>query len=139
MTRENLISVSELSDQHLLAEYKEICRAILQDINIKDAPTIYCLGTGHVKWAAKYGLFTIQRYRKIIHELHYRGFKTNYKASELLKFARENNKSLLNYIPTENDILISKKRIIEKIMQKPNWYKWTNRDIPNYLKNIIKI
>ena len=138
MTRENLIPVYELSDQHLLAEYKEIVRAILQSINIINAPTIYCLGKGHVKWAAKYGLFTILRYRKIINELHYRGFKTNYKASDLLKFAKNNNRSLLNYTPTAKDILISKNRIIEKIKQKPNWYKWTNRNIPRYLKNIIK-
>ena len=52
MTRINLIDVEELSDQNLLAEYRELPRCIKQDINTDDAPDKYTLGKGHMKWAA---------------------------------------------------------------------------------------
>ena len=38
MTRINVVPVKELSDQHLIAEYRELPRVIKQRINIDDAP-----------------------------------------------------------------------------------------------------
>lgn len=51
MTRINVVPVFELSDQHLMAEYRELPRVIKQKINTTDAPRLYKLGLGHVKWA----------------------------------------------------------------------------------------
>ena len=41
---------------------------------------------------------------------------------------------LKTYHPTRKDIELSQNRIIEKFRLRPNWYKWTKRDIPEYLK-----
>ena len=49
MTRINLVKVEELSDQHLIAEYRELPRCLKQKVNLKDAPDRYTLGKGHVK------------------------------------------------------------------------------------------
>ena len=34
----------------------------------------------------------------------------------------------------KEDIEVSRNRIKEKLNMKPSWYKWTNRDKPNYVK-----
>ena len=87
MTRINVISVKELSDQWLLAEYRELPRVILQQyIYIGDAPEKYCLGKGHVKWAVLHANYCLWRYYNICEEMKFRGFKVNYPYEELDKY-----------------------------------------------------
>ena len=136
MTRINVIAVKELSDQWLLAEYRELPRVILQQhIYIGDAPEKYCLGKGHVKWAVLHANYCLWRYYKICEEMKFRGFKVNYNYEDLDKYADDNQIRLYSkmYIPDENDIEINKQRLIEKYKQKPMWYKWTKRDKPEWL------
>ena len=136
MTRINLIPAKELSDQHLLAEYKELPRCIKQDLNVSDAPINYTLGKGHMKWGRLHIQFLLDRYFELCNEMKYRGFKVNYPHQQLLLYVYANvNIQLLNqYKPTKEDIDVSRNRIIEKISLKPDWYRWTNRDKPNYVK-----
>jgi deoxyribonuclease (pyrimidine dimer) len=137
MTRINLIPTKELSDQHLLAEYRELPRVIKQEhIYIGDAPDKYVLGKGHVKWAVKHGNFCLSRYYYICEEMKYRGFKVNYPYEDLAKIAEDKQISLYSktYFPTEDDIELSRNRIKEKLNMKLSWYKWSNRDKPNYVK-----
>jgi len=138
MTRINVISVKELSDQWLLAEYRELPRCIKQDINIKNAPLKYCLGKGHMKWARCHIIFLLTRYKEICDEMIYRGFKVNYTYLELLKWTYDNvNHDLFcGYIPDVLDININYNRLLEKYNQKPNFYKWTNREKPIIFKEI---
>ena len=136
MTRINLIPTKELSDQHLLAEYRELPRVIKQDLNVSDAPRNYTLGKGHMKWGRLHIQFLLDRYFELCNEMKYRGFKVNYPHQQLLLYVYANvNIQLLNqYQPTKEDIEVSRNRIIEKLNMKPSWYKWTNRDKPNYIK-----
>ena len=137
MTRINLIPTEELSDQHLLAEYRELPRVIKQEhIYIGDAPNKYVLGKGHVKWGRLHIQFLLDRYFELCNEMKYRGFKVNYPHQQLLLYVQENvSIQLLNqYQPTKEDIEVSRNRIIEKLNMKLSWYKWSNRDKPNYVK-----
>lgn len=137
MTRINVIDVKYLSDQWLLAEYRELPRVILQEhIYIGDAPEKYCLGKGHVKWAVLHANYCLYRYYKICEEMKYRGFKVNYPYEDLDKYADDNQIRLYskNYSPTDDDIKINQQRLIEKYNLKPNFYKWTKREIPDFLK-----
>ena len=139
MTRINVISVKELSDQWLLAEYRELPRVILQQyIYIGDAPEKYCLGKGHVKWAVLHANYCLWRYYNICEEMKFRGFKVNYPYEELDKYAEDNQIRWYSkmYIPDENDIQINRQRLIEKYRQKPTWYKWKNRKKPEWLTKI---
>lgn len=126
MTRINLIPPSELSDQHLIAEYRELPRVLKQDINITNAPDRYCLGAGHVKWAKKHDLFTGFRYFDIVCEMQYRGFKTRDYDEVLCVYNKD-------YDPDEQDIETNRARLREKYHQKPEWYRWTNRTKPAWL------
>ena len=134
MTRINLIPVSELSDQHLLAEYRELPRIIKQKIDVSNAPERYCLGKGHMKWAKRHSPFCIARYKELCEEMIYRGFKVNYPYTDLYEYYINDVSSPTGYIYfwDDNGQEISRNRIIEKIKQKPNWYRWTNRPRPSY-------
>ncbi len=127
MTRINVIPVIELSDQHLIAEYRELPRVLKQNINTIDAPKVYCLGKGHVKWAKKHELFLVKRYIDLVSEMRFRDFHVSYD----LLFDVSNFKN--DYIPTAKALEINKSRIIEKVTLKPDWYRWTKRNKPDWI------
>lgn len=128
MTRINVIPVSELSDQHLIAEYHELPRVLKQNINTADAPEKYCLGRGHMKWAKRYALYIRGRYGELCREMLLRGFTVNYYTDAF-------DASLYKhwYYPTPEDIELNRQRIREKYNMKPNWYRWTKRTKPEWL------
>lgn len=128
MTRINVIPVCELSDQHLIAEYRELPRVLKQNINTTNAPKKYCLGKGHMKWAKRYSLFTRARYGELCREMLWRGFNVNYYTDTF-------DTSLYKYFynPTLEDIELNRQRIREKYNMKPNWYRWTKRTKPEWL------
>ena len=135
MTRVNVIPVYELSDQHLIAEYRELPRVIKQNINICNAPDCYTLGTGHMKWAARHWKYTINRFDELCQEMQYRGFAANYASSGLGKYAFKFNGIAGNYNVSDKDIALNRARIKEKYNQKPDFYRWTRRSCPKWLKN----
>lgn len=133
MTRINLIPPSELSDQHLLTEYRELPRCIKQPLNISDAPTHYCLGKGHMKWARKNWKFLLKRFEELCNEIDYRGFKRSFGSKELENhFHQHYDLPEVDYNPSKEDVELSRKRINEKVAQKPFWYKWTLRKRPTF-------
>ena len=129
MTRINVVPVEELSDQWLIAEYRELPRCLKQHISIESAPDNYVLGNGHMKWARKHGLFLNKRMNNIIHEMRYRGFSVNFNSG--LKDYLESY--MLDYYPCDSDISVNRKRLVSKYNEKPMFYRWTKRSKPKYL------
>ena len=131
MTRINLINVNELSDQHLIAEYREITMvpaALKRTLNsrngliLKNIPKNFTLNKGHVTFFYNKGQYLYNRYRLLINEMKKRGFNPNADREFPVKIFIENN--LFNdWKPTIQDLSIIKKRIDSKIKQKPNWYR----------------
>ena len=131
MTRINIIPVSELYDQHLIAEYREITMipASLNKtlkskagLNKSKISKQYTLNTRHVYFFYNKGKYLDKRYKEIIKEMKARGFKPDSKR----KFPKEifiNNNLYNDWIPTIEDYKIIRKRILSKLAQKPNWYK----------------
>lgn len=128
MTRINVVPVEELSDQHLIAEYRELPRILKQNINISGAPLMYCLGKNHMKWASFHGKYCANRYQDLIIEMLYRGFHPRFTADGLLC-----RPSAIDYEPCQIDIAINRQRIKEKVNAKPNFYRWTKRQKPDWL------
>lgn len=126
MTRINLIPVKELTDQHLLAEHREIKRIpnLIKSwkYNLNDIPKDFCLWKWHVKFFYNKIEFLHRRYLNLFFECIRRWFKINDYSYSFYKLI---NNSLYNdYIPTEEEIEISRKRINEKINNKPNFYRY---------------
>ena len=135
MTRINIVSPSELTDQHLVAEYREIFMvgsALQRSLksknwNPKSIPKRYTLNTGHVKFFYNKGKYLYKRYREIVIEMKLRGFNPD----KNRKFPRDifiDNNLYNDLIPTMEDYKIIRQRIAERIASKPDWYRKTNVD-----------
>jgi deoxyribonuclease (pyrimidine dimer) len=133
MTRINIIPVSELKDQHLIAEYREITmvpaalkRTLRSKVGLRREKISkrYTLNTGHVYFFYDKGLYLNKRYDEIIEEMKLRGFNPDPNR----KFPKHIfPKHLYNdWMPTLEEQKVIRKRIQEKIDMKPNWYRHTS-------------
>ena len=134
MTRINLVNPSELTDQHLIAEYREIFmvggslnRTLNSKVGYREdrVPKQYTLNTGHVYFFYNKGKYLHRRYKQLITEMKRRGFtpdKTRVFPTSVFK----DNGLYNDWIPRVEDYKIIRQRIEEKIAMKPEWYRRTN-------------
>lgn len=129
MTRINLIAPQKLSDQHLLAEHREIKRipnVILSgNYSFKGQPNEFTLWAGHVKFFYDKVGFLLKRYIELYNECIKRGFNVTNYSTTFLAIVLKNWELYNYYIPTPEAIALSEERIQEKLKAKPNFYKWT--------------
>ena len=135
MTRINIIPVSELTDQHLIAEYREITMvpaALMRTLNSKSGlnkqkiGNKFTLNKGHVYFFYDKGLYLYNRYDNIVEEMILRGFNPDMKRifpKDIFPFELFND-----WIPTNEEQEIVRDRIKEKINMKPSWYRKTTYD-----------
>lgn len=83
MTRINCVPVQELNDKHLLAEYRELPRIFALAKYTYDAPKLYCLGTGHMKFFYDKLEYLVKRQIQLVAELQKRGVRTMFKGEDL--------------------------------------------------------
>jgi deoxyribonuclease (pyrimidine dimer) len=125
MTRINLVPVDELSDQHLLAEYRELPRMASfaeKTVQTVDAiPEKYKLNKGHMVFFLNKGTYLETRHKEIVAELLHRGFNLNntkpFKMNR--RFPQDDN-----WTPTYEEEEISRNRVLEKLRLKPDFYTW---------------
>lgn len=129
MTRINSnIPVKKLSDEHLLAEHREIkrlpscLRKAIQCKSINKIPNQFTLGTGHVKFFLDKQKFIYNRYKEIYQELLNRGFNIEDYSNNWKEFI--NTKYFNDYIPTIEEYNLLKQRIIKRIQNsnKKTWH-----------------
>ena len=129
MTRINIIPVEELTDQHLIAEYREIFMigsALQKSLNSKNwdpkrIPKKFKLGEGHVMFFYDKGKYLYKRYTSIVEELTKRNF--NLDKDRQFKVTQFPTEYYNDWEPTKKDQEIIRKRIEERIQQKPEWYR----------------
>ena len=131
MTRINIISVSELYDQHLIAEYREITMvpaALKRTLNSKKGldqskiPINYTLNKGHVYFFYNKGKYLDKRYQQLITEMKRRGFEPDQKRIFPKQIFIDNN-LYYDWQPNEEDYKVIRQRIEQKIAMKPDWYR----------------
>ena len=125
MTRINsAIKVRLLTDEHLLAEHREIKRLpsvykkrLDSKKDLNNLPSAFTLGTGHVKFFYDKILYLRNRYKRIHSECIRRGFDVqNYEDS----FSNIPERLMNNYIETESDRKIILERIASRL-KKNSW------------------
>lgn len=132
MTRINLVPPEELTDQHLFAEFREIKmvpKALARSLKSKTAkevldsiPKEFTLGTGHVTFFYDKGLYLKNRYTKIKEELTHRGINYN-PESKFDPDGIHTDLFSLEYTPDNKALDTIRKRISDRISEKPQWYK----------------
>ena len=129
MTRINLVEPDELTDQHLIAEYREIrllCANLTRTLNSKHGfvegkvPKQFTLNAGHVYFFYNKGEYLHNRYDSLKREMVVRGF------SPQNEFPKQvwPEKLYNDWIPSERDKNIVRERIELRISQKPGWYRY---------------
>jgi deoxyribonuclease (pyrimidine dimer) len=132
MTRINIINPTELTDQHLIAEYREIrllCANLQRTLNSKvgfkenKVPNQFTLNRGHVYFFYNKGEYIHKRYDELREEMINRGFDPQH------PFPREKWPDELyhDWIPTERDKDIVRERISLRISERPNWYRYRGK------------
>lgn len=125
MTRINLVEPHQLTDKHLMAEYRELPRIFTAVLKLQeqgktpvdvDIPERYVLGKGHVKFFYDKIDWLRQRYVKLILELEDRNFNLDKEISKSVY----SSTSLINvewfkdYQPTPEDIYLNMIRICKR-------------------------
>ncbi len=129
MVRINLISPINLADQHLIAEYDEILMLLAyvkRYPKTENIPKKYCLGKGHIKFFKNKLRYLKERHELIKKEMKKRGFK----ASKTIKLSDFKKDLINNWRPDKKDKDIIKKRLIQKINLKPEFYRYKKEHKP---------
>lgn len=146
MTRINTIHVRLLADQHLIAEKKEINQLAGQFLksfrspkfNYSALPKAFTLGIGHVSYFYPFGAYIRNRYNEVFEECIRRRINATNDFNDVWK-----DKGVLynrNYTPTEKAIQDIKDRIKERILEKPDFYRYESKkiDVESYLQVLEK-
>lgn len=119
MTRINsAIPVRCLTDEHLLAEHREIkrmpyyLRKAIDSGSIKNIPEKFTLGVGHVLFFLDKGKFTLKRYCDIWRECKKRGFDVQDYSGEWIYYILDR---MNDYEPTDEECKLLIERISKRI------------------------
>lgn len=114
MTRVNCVSPIELTNQHLLAEYRELprIRHAYPRNNTPVIPLEYILGKGHLTFFYNKGLWLENRHKELIAEMKLRGFTVNLPPLDLSHWPKW---AMRNWIPTKEAIELNRARIAERL------------------------
>lgn len=138
MTRINLVDPGELTDQHLMAEYREIKmvpaslrrsliakRGVVSNV-LRTIPAEYTLNAGHVTFFYDKMMYLGKRHDELFIELIHRGFKVDTQAyiANMELFTKWDWRFCNDYIPTPQAFEIVRQRIREKLELKPQWYRY---------------
>lgn len=138
MARINIIPPEYLTDQHLIAEHREINLAVamIRKITNTNIPKEYTLNKGHVLFFSNKVAYLKKRYNDVGKEMAARGFNshTEFTGNDLTKGSKPYKPKAADY-----DIIIE--RIIMKINLRPGWYRYKGKPINDkaYIKMLKSI
>ena len=121
MTRINVVPPQELTNKHLIAEYRELPRIFgaskkwhERGGDPDDLPTTYRLGKGHVLFFYDKLRFLSKRHRLLVDECLDRGFNVQFRANnDHIRWAPR--RLLRDYAPTPDALRINRERIAQRI------------------------
>lgn len=119
MTRINCVSVTELVDKHLLAEYRELPRVFKLSRDCADAPKTYTLGPGHVKFFYDKLFYCYLRQCDIVNEMIRRGFKPTLNPIELFEnyYSKETMHRWNIWFPDKAALKLNTERLNQRILE----------------------
>lgn len=145
MTRINTIDVDTLTDQHLMAEYRELpmihaslrrSKASKKGLSLDNIPPKYTLNRGHVTFFYDKGKWLHRRWHQLITELLARGY--DIKPHERNVDWDVFDSVLYNdWSPLHRDHGINLERILYRINEKRQFYKYRGKPITDTYFEIL--
>jgi deoxyribonuclease (pyrimidine dimer) len=134
MTRINLVDPVELTDQHLIAEYRETRLLTanmrksfrLTGYDKQKIPKQFTLNAGHVTFFKNKGPYISNRYHKLIYEMENCWFTPTYTSIDTTAWPAN---CFNDWTPTERDKQIVRERIALRISAKPLWYRYYSKPL----------
>lgn len=131
MTRINVVDPQYLTDQHLMAEYRELPmvigslkRSLRSAKGVHSIPENYTLNGGHVKFFYNKGKFLKRRYTALVAELVARGYNID-PSSRTVDFDVFEQQGLdSDWQATYNALHINCERIKIRINSKKEFYRY---------------
>jgi len=141
MTRINIVPPTELTDQHLFSEFREIKmipKSLARSINArgpdgiwKIIPEKYTLNKGHVSFFYDKGLYLNKRFLELKAELNRRNV-IDYNKNSIFdpdNIYGTHLQFFNDYVPDEEAFGIIRERIANRIAIRPEWYRFEGRPI----------
>lgn len=132
MTRINVIPVQELTDQHLMAEYRELPMVMASARRSDPAKhvirTAYTLNKGHVSFFYDKRKFLLDRWLDLIAELYDRGFNID-PASRKVRWRELDRFPQSDWKPDWAAMAINRQRIVQRIEAKRSWYRYRGKPL----------
>lgn len=119
MTRINLIPPADLTDQHLLAERRELPRIFGLAAPKSPRPAGYVLGAGHVTWFYPLTRWLSQRQAALIAECLDRGFNLTRRDPPAPIPGRDGD-----WTPDADAIATNLGRLRARLHERPGWYRY---------------
>ena len=139
MTRINTIPVDLLTDQHLMAEYRElpmVNASLARTLRSKrgmifsNIPPHYTLNKGHVTFHYNKGLYLFSRFNMLVEELNKRGYNVKPDDRIIDWNVFHSRPGLWNdWWPSFNDHHVNVSRIVDRIQAKTSWYRYHGSQI----------
>ena len=120
MTRINVVHPSELSNAHLMAEYRELPRIFLRALQgPAKIPSSYRLGTGHVLFFVDKCAWLYDRWNLLRIELVARGYNLGQTFQTIVRSRARRIRKLHaerwnQWLPTDDSHLLNRQRIAER-------------------------
>ncbi len=121
-----------LTDQHLIAEYRELLipagwqRKRNWEAGKTPIPPTFRLGKGHITFWRDKHLYLAKRHEIVIAEMKRRGFKPNYTYWDLSEIPEALRK---DWVASMDDSILIRERIFSRIMDKPQWYRFNRKPL----------
>lgn len=137
--RVNVITPRYLTDNHLIAEYREMKMSTYYYVrsskskNGIDSSRIserYTLNGGYAyMWIDKFG-YIDKRFKAILVEMKRRGFQTNFPELNYTDIPKE---AFGDFEPNQDDIRINLDRVLERIDKQSEWYKFEGENVTDWV------
>lgn len=136
--RVNILNPKYLSDQHLIAEYREMKMATYYYVRSKNSKVgiikskiseRYTLNEGHAyMWYNKMA-YIKKRFNALCEEMRFRNFKCDYTE---LNFSDIDKEAFGDFEPTKEDIKINLERVLVRIAKQPKFYKYRSEEVKDW-------
>ena len=134
--RINIINPTYLTDNHLIAEYREMkmitayyLKSAKKGIDKSKISNVYTLNAGHAYMWYNKMLYIHRRFYDIVHEMKKRGFATNF---DKINFNNIPEDTFNDYTVTQEDVRINLDRILIRLEKQPHWYKYYGKNIQDW-------
>lgn len=137
MTRINTIDVKDLTDQHLMAEYRELpmvhaslrrSKASKKGLRVDNIPDKYTLNKGHVTFFYDKGRWLYRRWTELITELHHRGYSIDPSQRDV-NWGVFDVTLYKDWKPDNQAHVVNLERIVYRINEKREWYRYRGEPV----------